>query len=658
MQHIHKLLTGTCLATAAAWGVAAQDRPNILWLSIEDTSPYDFACYGNKAVRQPVIDSLASNGILYTQARSCGPQSSPSRSGIITGSYATTYGMDWHRMQVATPSGIFFPEFLRAAGYYCTNKSKTDYNTKIDNKSIWDECGPNATYNNPARGKDQPFFSVFNCMATHMGRVRSFHTDGRRDFSLDGLDPSKLELPPHVPDIPEIRSDYAFHMEGSLDMDKWVAIFLKDLREQGLDEDTIVFFFSDHGGCLPRGKGFLYETGTRVPLIVYFPEKWKHLANGQSGRTDRIVGLPDLGPTVLSLAGVQPPGTMQGKAFLGSFEAAPKKYEFGLKANQASHFNPERSVTDGKYNLIVRCIPYKNDALMNAYQWGMPGNIWWDKAYLSGDDSGSVCARTFNNHQAEMFFDIENDPYELDNLVDDPRYASEVERLRKELDNHLRGTRDLGFFLKSQRAGKKPMYDSLREEGYDFDALYDLVSLSARVEASDLPRLTKLLKSERPEIRFWATVCISVLADKGLLKKAPKAFLAMLRDDSAEVASEAAYGLCKLGRSKEAMDFLGRTDADGRLGQSQVTMLENIAVLPEAESYFTEEVLEVLGKMAGLRSDVEDENMMQYPVAARKILIDLGRMPATELWGKPYYQEGLKVNRERRALVPTPSMKR
>ena len=314
--HLSGLLTTAGLVFGGG-NSYAQQRPNILWLTIEDTSPYDFGCYGNRHVATPTINSLAGAGIQYMRAHSVGTQSSPSRSCIITGCYASTFGMEWHRCRFATPETVFLPDYMRAAGYYCTNKSKTDYNTLCDNKAMWDSCGPAATYNNPARKKDQPFFAVFNSMATHMGRIRSYHTDQRRDFALEGLDPARLELPPHVPDIPEIRSDFAFHMEGSQDIDAWVGMFLDDLRRQRLDENTIVFFFSDHGGCLPRGKGFVYETGTHVPFIVYLPPKWRHLANGQSGRTDRLIGFPDLAPTVLSLAGIEPPAYMQGKAFLG-----------------------------------------------------------------------------------------------------------------------------------------------------------------------------------------------------------------------------------------------------------------------------------------------------------------------------------------------------
>ncbi len=653
------LFSGGCLVAAGVTpALMAQERPNILWLSIEDTSPYDFGCYGNTRVSTPTIDSLARIGIQYMQARSVGPQSSPSRSGIITGCYATTYGMEWHRCQVPTPEDIFLPEYMRAAGYYCTNKSKTDYNTRCDNKAMWDSCGPHATYNNPARKPGQPFFAVFNSMATHMGRVRSFHTDGRRDFAREGLDPNRLELPPHVPDLPEIRSDFAFHMEGSQDIDSWVRMFLDDLKAQQLDDNTIVFFFSDHGGCLPRGKGFLYETGTRVPLVVYLPPKWRHLANGASGRTDRMVGLLDLAPTVLSLAGVRPPAHMQGQAFLGKYEARPKTYEFGAKANQASHYNPERSVTDGRYKLIVRYIPYKHDALMNAYQWGMPANIWWDKAYLSGGVQNPVGSMTFEQHNAELFFDLEKDPYEIDNRIDDPAYAEEIARLRREMSAFLHRTGDLGFFLKEQRLGKSPLYEQVRKQHYNFKRLYDLVERTARVTAEDLPYLTECLQAPEKEIRFWAVVNIGTLADKGAIREAPEALVELLEQEDAEIASEACYALSLLGHHREAMRYLTQPEQKGRIGAARITMLELLAMHPQADTFFTREAIETLQAIAAVASDPSDQNMMQFPIAARKVLINLRRLPATELWGERYYQEGLRINADRRKMVPTPYYER
>ena len=250
-------------------------RPNILWLTFEDTSAYEFGCYGNKDVSTPNVDSLAQRGVQFMNAWSVGPQSSPARSSLITGCYAPTYGMDFHPVPFDTPEDIFFPQRLREAGYYCTNNNKTHYNTTTDNKSCWDECNKKASYNSPKRKDGQPFFAVFNTVTSHMGRIRTFHTDGRRDYTREGIYPQLLTLPSYVPDLPEVRSDYAGHLEAVQDVDKWVKIYLDDLKEKGLDENTIIFFFSDHGGCVPRGKGYLFESGLRVPLVVYFPEKFK-----------------------------------------------------------------------------------------------------------------------------------------------------------------------------------------------------------------------------------------------------------------------------------------------------------------------------------------------------------------------------------------------
>ena len=167
------------------------DRPNILWLTFEDTSASEFGCYGNDAVSTPNVDSLAANGIQFMNAWSCGPQSSPARSTIITGCYATTYGMDIHPVKYDTPPDIFFPQRLREAGYYCTNNRKTHYNSTSPDKACWDECSRTASYNSPDRKEGQPFFAVFNCHVSHMGCIRTFHTDGRRDYTLEGIYPQR-----------------------------------------------------------------------------------------------------------------------------------------------------------------------------------------------------------------------------------------------------------------------------------------------------------------------------------------------------------------------------------------------------------------------------------------------------------------------------------
>lgn len=223
---------GLHTAQADAADNKKNERPNILWLTFEDTSAYEFGCYGNKDVHTPNADSLAAHGIQFMNAWSVAPQSSAARSSLITGCYSSTYGMDVHPVSYDTPANIFFPQWLREAGYYCTNNSKTHYNSTTDNKSCWDECTTKASYNSPQRGKDQPFFAVYNTVTSHMGRVRTFHTDGRRDYTTEGIYPELLTLPSYVPDLPEVRSDYAGHLEAVQDVDTWLGFFLKDLKEK------------------------------------------------------------------------------------------------------------------------------------------------------------------------------------------------------------------------------------------------------------------------------------------------------------------------------------------------------------------------------------------------------------------------------------------
>jgi len=262
MKPLNLIFCAVCASLLFCFGAnsplcAADERPNFLWLTFEDTSADELGCYGNPDVSTPVMDQLANEGVRFTNAWSTAPHCSVSRSTLITGCYATTYNMDTHRYKYPQPKDIpLYPRFLRDAGYYCSNNYKTDYNIKDWDPEIWDECGDKknhiGSYLNRKPG--QPFFAVFNSMQTHMSRLTSVTTEGRRDFSKEGLDPAMLRLPPHVPDRERIRSDLAFHLEGVQDIDTWIKRHLDILEENGLSEDTIILVFSDHGGGLPRGK--------------------------------------------------------------------------------------------------------------------------------------------------------------------------------------------------------------------------------------------------------------------------------------------------------------------------------------------------------------------------------------------------------------------
>lgn len=624
-------------------------RPNILWLTFEDTSAYEFGCYGNKDVSTPNVDSLAQRGVQFMNAWSVGPQSSPARSSLITGCYAPTYGMDFHPVPFDTPEDIFFPQRLREAGYYCTNNNKTHYNTTTDNKSCWDECNKKASYNSPKRKDGQPFFAVFNTVTSHMGRIRTFHTDGRRDYTREGIYPQLLTLPSYVPDLPEVRSDYAGHLEAVQDVDKWVKIYLDDLKEKGLDENTIIFFFSDHGGCVPRGKGYLFESGLRVPLVVYFPEKFKHLANGLSGKVDRLVNFTDLGPTVLSLAGVKPEKRMQGEAVFGKYAAKEeRKLNFAFASNQLHHFMPVRAVSDGRYKYIRSYMPYRQFALRNYYQWGMPSNKAWDKLVLGGHNTNDDWAQTFCAHPAEMLFDLFNDPGEIHDLSSLPQYQDILNKMRESLSSHIRETEDLGFFLPTSRRGKI-LYNSVREEKFPLNELYNLVELASMPKSSDEQFFRKALISDYPEMKFWATVGYAQLAKLGLISECPEELRHLINDSDPYISSEAAYAISYLGYPEEGIKNLVYPvkEENRKIGYSS---LECLSLDPNMRKYIREYLNELRNNAETLpRIQNEDAGLM-----ARGILVNLGELDIDLLHGEEAYKAGLKLNYGRRKIVPLP----
>lgn len=654
MKHFSLFLA--CTAACGIYSLEAsaannkkKERPNILWVTFEDTSSYEFGCYGNKDVHTPNADSLAAQGIQFMNAWSVAPQSSPARSSLITGCYAPTYGMDVHPVSYDTPADIFFPQRLREAGYYCTNNSKTHYNSTNNNKACWDECTKTASYNSPKRGKDQPFFAVFNTVTSHMGRVRTFHTDGRRDYTKEGIYTELLTLPSYVPDLPEVRSDYAGHLEAVQDVDTWLGFFLKDLKDKGLDDNTIIFFFSDHGGCVPRGKGYLYESGLKVPLIAYFPEKWKHLANGKSGKDNSLVNFTDLGPTILSLAGVKPTKNMQGKAIFGEYASKEeRKVQFAFAANQLHHFMPVRAVTDGHIKYMRSYIPYRQFALRNYYQWGMPSNKAWDKLVLGNHNTNPDWALTFDAHPAEMLFDLDKDPGELHDLSSSPEYAEVLAKMRNELSNHIRNTHDLGFFLPTSRTGHV-LYDVVRKEKYPMEELYKLVEAAGIGDIASLPLFEKAIASSHRDMRFWSAVGYAELAHKKQISQCPQALADLLKDEDPYVASEAAYAVAYLGKPQEGIARLinPAKEEDRKIGYSS---LECISLDPAMRDYIRQFLPQLKEAAETLpRKKNEDSGLM-----ARGILVNLGELDIKLLHGPEAYKEGLKLNHGRRPMVPLP----
>jgi len=262
------------LAPAASALAPRAAKPNILWITCEDMSP-DLGCYGDTYARSPSIDRLAGESVRYTHCFTHIGVCAPSRSGIITGMYPPAIGSQHMRSTTVLPSGVrCFPAYLREAGYYTTNNSKTDYNFSAP-KDTWDESSGKAHYKNRPQGK--PFFAVFNITVTHESQIRAgekaYEKNTARLTADQRHDPAKATLPPYYPDTPVVRKDWARYHDNNTAMDYEVADRLKELDEAGLADDTIVFFYSDHGRGLPRGKRWLYDSSVHVPLVVRMPEK-------------------------------------------------------------------------------------------------------------------------------------------------------------------------------------------------------------------------------------------------------------------------------------------------------------------------------------------------------------------------------------------------
>jgi len=526
--------------------------PNILWLTTEDNSPF-LGCYGDSFATSPNLDKLASEGFLYTHAYANAPVSAPTRNTILTGIYACSGGHHHMRSQYSKSDVIHcYPEFFRQAGYYCTNNSKEDYNIPAgQSKGIWDESSNRAHYKNRKAG--QPFFAVFNCAITHESSIHtSIPTEQLRH------DPQKVKLPPYHPDTEEMRHDWAQFYDKIEDMDAWVGRMLKELEESGEAENTIVMYYGDHGGILPRAKRFTYESGTHIPFIIRIPEKYKHLyPNKKTGtKVDRLVSFVDLAPTLLSINRTKIPGWMQGHAFLGKQKTADPEYVFMFRGRMDERYDMTRALRDKKYRYIRNYMPHRIYGIHNNYQWQAPSMRSWEQAYLAGQ-CNAVQSIFWNPKPAEELYDTENDPWEINNLAAEPEYSKILERMRKAHNALVSEILDAGFVPEGEfdsRTKGVPLYDYMRSAKLPYTQILETANLASSGNPQNLEKLTGLLQSDESIIRYWAATGLLILKDhaKCAIPQLKKA----LDDPSPDVATIAAEALYHLGEKEIAINTL------------------------------------------------------------------------------------------------------
>jgi uncharacterized sulfatase len=436
------------LASSAGLSLAAPNgKPwNFLWLSCEDTSP-DLGCYGDAYARTPNIDRLATESARFTRAFSTYGVCAPSRSSIITGMYPASIGTHHMRSQGVPPPEVkCFTEYLRAAGYYCSNSVKTDYNFAAPD-SAWDECTPRAHYRKRAAG--QPFFGVFNNTVTHESQIRAADEAWRKNCARlkpeEFHDPAKAVLPPWYPDTPVVRRDWARMHDNITAMDYWVGDMLKELEESGEAANTVVFFWGDHGRGMTRCKRWPWDSGTHLPLLVRWPGQLK-----AGSVVDDLVSLMDLGPTLLSLAGIDTPRHMQGKAFLGAKKAAPREYVFTARDRMDETYDMMRSVRDKRFRYVKNYQWQKPYAQYIDYMDQMPTLREMRRLHAQGKLVGPQKLFFAPEKPQEELYDIDNDKWEVKNLAGDPQYRSVLERMRGVHERFMKETGDLGLMPEDQ----------------------------------------------------------------------------------------------------------------------------------------------------------------------------------------------------------------
>jgi uncharacterized sulfatase len=425
----------------------AAERPNLLWISIEDSSP-DLGCYGDKYAVTPNIDKLASEGCRYTRAFTHAGVCAPSRSGIITGMYPTSIGTHFMRCKGVPPAHVkCFTEYLRAAGYYCTNDSKTDYNFDAP-VTAWDDNRKGAHWRNRPT-KETPFFAVINLTQTHESQVRLPEAQlelRRKTLAAEELhDPAQAPLPPYYPDTPVVRRDMANLYDNLTFTDKLVGKILQDLEDDGLAENTIVFFWGDHGRGLPRHKRWLYDSGIHVPLVIRWPGKL------QPGSVNEdLVAFVDFAPTMLSLAGIETPKYFQGQAFLGEQQAKPREYVYGARDRMDETLDIIQAVRDKRFKYIRNYRPDLPYAQPITYMDEMPTMREWRRVAAAGKLAGPSAIFFQPTKPAEELYDCDADPHEIHNLAEDEKYAGDLARLRTAHEKWRQETGDLGLIPEAE----------------------------------------------------------------------------------------------------------------------------------------------------------------------------------------------------------------
>lgn len=542
--------------------VGMAERPNVLWISCEDLSPH-LGCYGDPHARTPRLDQLAGEGIRYDHAFTCHGVCAPSRTGIITGVHPIVTGTNHMRCRARLPEHIHcFPTLLREAGYYCTNNAKTDYNFPVQMNMVWDDNSGTAHWRNRP-DPEQPFFAVFNIGVTHESRIwpDRWQQSTRRLAPGERQNPREITVPPIYPPTSEVQAAHARLLDLVTILDQKVGELLDELEQAGLRDNTIVMFWSDHGNGFPRAKRTLYDSGTRVPLIVRIPAGWPAKTDHipPPGSVDsRLVSLVDLGPTVLGLAGLPRPEYMTGRPFLGTGE--PARAFVGLARDRIDErFDLVRSVRTDRYRYLrnyqtwrpaLPHVRYAENSVVRQALRNLPA---------AESEWSELTART---RPFEELYDLQADPWETRNLADAPEFQKQLQQMSGLCDRWMRECRDVHLIpeamleTEGQQAGTR--WNVMWGEGpAGPERLEKLLKIArdANLPGEEMAEsLTTNVQDPDPAIRWWAMMGLGNRPD--VARRNVDRLREGTRDPSPSVRIAAARSLHRAGETRDAVDIL------------------------------------------------------------------------------------------------------
>lgn len=538
----------SCFWTVSSSVALASDRPNILWITSEDNSISWVSCYGSKNARTPNIDQLAAEGFRYKHCFDNAAVCAPTRSTWITGHYAISLGTQPMRSRYTIPHELipYYPDQLKKAGYFVGNGGKTDFNIGgRDDKDTWKGGG-----SWEKREPGQPFFTIKNIGDSHESRAFP-------KANPPVTDPAKMTLHAYHPDLPDVRQTYARYADAVGNMDRKVGEVIASLKEDGLYEDTIIIYCSDHGGVIARSKRFLYSSGTHCPLVVRIPEKWKQWwpAEKPGMTVDRIVSFVDMPKTWLSLARADIPTGYQGRIFLGPDTEPAPKYHLSFRERADEACDMVRGMRDQRFAYIKNYMPWAPNGQQLRYMYTMEATRAWHKHHREGK-TNAVTGRFFRSRVSEEFYDTVNDFDNVDNLIDDPNRQEKIFELRAALRQRQLELHDSGLLPEAMRArraeeNKVTIYEMVRDPNlYPLERYLDLSDLALSRDPKNLDTFVSALADADEGVRYWGICGLFLLEAKA--KPARAAIEKALNDEAGEVCMMAAWAMDKMGHKEIA----------------------------------------------------------------------------------------------------------